>query len=81
MLNIFEPEMIAQYAINANLETGEFISEPVYVGEVNPKIWEEKINTADKYYGTYLHLCIDAKQQKTGKIEIRAIEVDWIQRT
>lgn len=78
MINDYQPETIPQYVINASLETGEFIGEPVYVGEVIPKNWDEKLNTADAYFCTYLHFCTNAQQQKTGKTEIRAIGVAWV---
>ena len=78
MLDDFEPETIPHYRVHASLVTDEFVDDLAYVGEVIPKNWDEKINTDDAYFSTYLHFCTNSQGQKTGRTEIRAIEVAWV---
>ena len=65
--------MISQYSVTADPDTGEWLTTPEYVQEVNKAQWDALTDTHATHYDTYeVHLQPDDVPSET-----RAIEVRW----
>ena len=65
--------MIKQYFVKADPETGEWLTTPKYVKEVDKAQWDALADTQATHYDTYVvHLQPDDVPSET-----RAIEVRW----
>lgn len=65
-----------QYTVEADPETGQWIGEPEYVGDVNFGEWCAKPDTWDHHYDTYTHRWVDIEGDEHE--EERAIDVEWL---
>lgn len=61
---------LPQYTVLADADTGEWLEEPTYVGEVDRAAWNAKPDTTERHFDTYE--AGDPLQSET-----RAIEVVW----
>jgi len=65
--------MIKQYFVTADPDTGEWLTAPQYVKEVDQAQWDEMKNTPQIHRDTY-----EVEVEGDGPLtETRAIEVRW----
>lgn len=65
-------KQIEQYTVTADRETGEWLGDPEYAGEVDAAEWNAKVDTDDVHYDTY-----EIQTDGTTNTVTRAIEVVW----
>ncbi len=65
-----------QFKVQADAETGEWIGDPEYVGNVDLTAWNKKEDTDKISYDTYEFYGYEIEQYPDG--QTRAIAVNWI---
>ena len=72
--------MIPQYFVTADPDTGEWLTTPEYVQEVDKAQWDALTDTHATHYDTYEHHFVTAAcvtGERMTAYETRAIEVRW----
>ena len=72
--------MIKQYFVKADPETGEWLTTPKYVKEVDKAQWDALADTHATHFDTYEHHFVTAAcvtGERMTAYETRAIEVRW----